>query len=90
MLNRILEWDRETFIYLNSLGIEDYDGFWSVATNISSWIPLFVLFFILILLKYPLKEAVLMSLSVVALAFCWQRILQRNSSQGSGQITTRR
>jgi len=69
MLNRILEWDRETFIYLNSLGIEDYDGFWSVATNISSWIPLFVLFFILILLKYPLKEAVLMSLSVVALAF---------------------
>lgn len=69
MLNRILEWDRETFIYLNSLGIESYDEFWSVATNFSSWIPLFALFFILLLLKHPLKEAVLMSLLVITLAF---------------------
>jgi undecaprenyl-diphosphatase len=68
MLNRILQWDRETFIYLNSLGIEAYDGFWSAATDITSWIPLFVLFFILLVLKYPVKEAVLMCLSVIALA----------------------
>jgi undecaprenyl-diphosphatase len=33
MLERILQWDRETFVYLNSLGIEQYDFFWSTVTK---------------------------------------------------------
>lgn len=56
MLEKLLTWDRETFIYLNSLGIEDYDLFWSFATNISTWIPLYLLFAYLILTKKPKKE----------------------------------
>ncbi len=67
MLKELLDWDRETFIYLNSLGIEEYDTFWSLATNISSWIPLFILFFLLLIWKYPRREALLMGLSVVIL-----------------------
>lgn len=69
MLEKILQWDRDTFIYLNNLGIEEYDLFWATVTNISSWIPLFVFFFIIILLKYPKKEAIYVVLAVVALAF---------------------
>lgn len=67
MLNELLEWDRETFIYLNSLGIEEFDAFWSIATNISSWTPLFILFFLLLLWKNPRREAIFQGLSVVLL-----------------------
>lgn len=67
MLEKIAEWDRNIFIYLNSLGIEDYDVFWSIVTNISSWTPLFVLFFVLIWVKYPKKEALFMTFTVLVL-----------------------
>lgn len=69
MLEKILEWDRDAFIFLNNLGIEDYDLFWSTATNISSWIPLFVFFFVIIFLKFPKNEAIYTTLTVIALAF---------------------
>ena len=58
MLEQLLEWDKDTLIYLNGLGIEKYDAFWSTVTNISTWIPLFILFFILLYRKYPKKEAI--------------------------------
>lgn len=69
MLERILEWDRETFIYLNNLGIEDYDIFWTTITNFNTWIPLFLLFFILIFLKYPKREAIFVVLTLIAMIF---------------------
>ena len=67
MLNKLLEWDREIFICLNNLGIEEYDTFWSVATEIKSWTPLFILFFVLIRMTYPKKEALYRSLTVLIL-----------------------
>ena len=67
MLERILQWDRETLIYLNSLGIEEYDLFWSTVTNIYTWIPLFLFFFLLIFWKYPRKEAIYVTLTVISL-----------------------
>ncbi|RUA10945.1 MAG: phosphatase PAP2 family protein [Flavobacteriia bacterium] len=57
MLEKLLQWDRDTFVYLNSLGIERYDGFWSFVTNIATWTPLFVLFLVLLYVKFPKKEA---------------------------------
>ncbi|MBD0779852.1 phosphatase PAP2 family protein [Maribacter sp. ANRC-HE7] len=67
MLERILQWDRETLIYLNSLGIEEYDHFWSTITNIYTWIPLFLFFFVLIFWKYKRREALFVTLTVLAL-----------------------
>ncbi|RTE52660.1 phosphatase PAP2 family protein [Arenibacter aquaticus] len=57
MLDRLLQWDRDVFIYLNSLGIENHDVFWSTITNFSTWIPLFILFVVLVFRKYPKGEA---------------------------------
>jgi len=57
MFEKLLEWDRDTFIYLNGLGIEQYDGFWTIITNIATWTPLFILFIALFFLKYPKQEA---------------------------------
>jgi len=67
MLDKILQWDRETLIYLNSLGIEEYDLFWSTVTNIYTWIPLFLFFFLLIFWKFPRKEAIYVTLTVITL-----------------------
>jgi undecaprenyl-diphosphatase len=68
MWNELLQWDRETFIYLNSLGIESYDGFWSVVTEIHTWIPLFLFFIFLFFWKFSRKEALFSVLTVILLA----------------------
>ncbi|MCK0158464.1 phosphatase PAP2 family protein [Cellulophaga sp. F20128] len=65
MLEKLLQWDRDTFVYLNNLGLEEYDYFWSIVTNISTWIPLYLLFFILFFIKRPKKEAIVMSATVL-------------------------
>lgn len=73
MLEKLLQWDRDIFIYLNSLGLEDYDVFWTIVTNFSTWIPLFLLFIYLIFKEYPKNEAyrvmgaVFLTLIVVAM-----------------------
>lgn len=69
MLKKLFEWDKEVFIYLNKLGIEEYDTFWTVATEIISWTPLFILFFVLIMMAYPGKEGRYRSLTVLLLLF---------------------
>lgn len=69
MLDKILQWDRDTFIYLNNLGIEEYDLFWSTVTNIYTWVPLFLFFFLLIFWKNPRKEAIYQTLTVIFLIF---------------------
>ena len=69
MLERLLEWDKEVFVYLNNLGIEQFDTFWTVATQIKSWTPLFILFFVLLVMAYPRREAFYRSITVIALLF---------------------
>jgi|TARA_R110002167_G_scaffold182180_1_gene382521 undecaprenyl-diphosphatase len=73
MLDQLLQWDRDAFIYLNSLGIENLDVFWSYVTDFATWTPLFILFVVLVFRAYPKKEAfwvlgtVLVTLAVVAM-----------------------
>ena len=67
MLDRLIEWDREALIYLNGLGIEQYDSFWTFATQIPNWIPLFLFFFYLIIRYYPSKKGIVISITVLAL-----------------------
>ncbi|MDC6366001.1 MULTISPECIES: phosphatase PAP2 family protein [Flavobacteriaceae] len=69
MLEKLLEWDRDTLIYLNGLGVEPYDGFWTSVTNIATWIPLFILFLVLLFWKFPRKVALLKFYMVLGLAF---------------------
>ncbi len=64
MLKKILEWDRDTFVYLNNLGIEEYDLFWTTVTDFYTWIPLFLLFIVLVFVKYPKREAFYVLLTI--------------------------
>ena len=67
MLQQLLDWDREAFLYLNGLGIERYDGFWSSVTDMTTWVPLFVFFLVLLFWKHPWREAWGMTLMAVLL-----------------------
>src|SRR5690606_24043996 len=57
MLETLLQWDRDIFVYLNNLSDPRYDQFWNLITNIATWIPLYVLFICLLFLKFPRREA---------------------------------
>ncbi len=70
MLERLLQWDRATLIYLNGLGNEHYDSFWSVVTKFPTWIPLFLLMIVVFFLKYSKREALLQILFVLMAAAC--------------------
>lgn len=67
MFDKLLEWDRETFIYLNSLGIEKYDFFWSTVTTITTWIPLYLFFLFLFFRAFPKKQALYSVLTVLVM-----------------------
>lgn len=69
MLDKILQWDREAFVYLNSLGIEQYDMFWSTVTKFPPWIPLFVLIISLFFIKFSKREALFMILTLLMMVF---------------------
>lgn len=67
MLEQLIEWDKEALIFLNSLGVEKYDSFWTLITQIPTWIPLFLFFFLLLLWYHPLKKALILMAMVLAL-----------------------
>lgn len=57
MFELLQEWDKDTFVYLNSLGIEEYDSFWTTVTSFTTWIPLFIFIIFLINWKYTFKQS---------------------------------
>lgn len=59
MLEQLKEWDRELFIYLNSLGVERFDSFWVWVTQEENWIPLYIILFLLIIKAYPKKASLI-------------------------------
>lgn len=65
MLETLKHWDRELFVYLNSLGIERFDSFWLYVTKIDSWTPLFIFFFLLIFYYYKGRKAVIVSIFLI-------------------------
>ncbi|RDK84649.1 phosphatase PAP2 family protein [Marinirhabdus gelatinilytica] len=65
MLQTLKEWDRELFIWLNSLGIERFDGFWVFVTQIETWLPLFIFFFGIIFYYQGFKKGLLVILFTI-------------------------
>jgi undecaprenyl-diphosphatase len=60
MLEQILQYDTELFLYLNNLGTEPWDGLWLVITNKLTFIPLYALLLYVIYKKYGAKPLLLM------------------------------
>lgn len=47
-MTELLTWDTELFIWLNSLGRESWDGFWLLASETKTWLPLYALLLFLL------------------------------------------
>ncbi|TLF41543.1 phosphatase PAP2 family protein [Maribacter aurantiacus] len=69
MWDQLLQWDQEILIFLNNLGSTSFDSFWRTITKYPTWIPLFILFLILIFKSRPWKEALVLLLVLGILVF---------------------
>ncbi len=56
MLDALIEWDKELFLFLNGLGTDTWDGFWLFITNKLSSIPLYALLLFLTYKNLGLKR----------------------------------
>lgn len=66
MIETILEYDKQLFLFLNNLGNSSWDGFWMAYTNKVHWIPFYLL--LLILMYRKLGKKVFLIIAITALA----------------------
>ena len=67
MLEDIVQWDQEFFLYLNGLGNSSWDFFWQYISNKFSAIPIYVCLLFLSFEKYGLKKTVVLVITVALL-----------------------
>lgn len=65
MWEQLAQWDRDAFVFLNNLGVEDYDAFWIFITQPRHWIPLYAIFLLLFFLAFKWKKALLAAFFLV-------------------------
>ncbi|WP_228851035.1 phosphatase PAP2 family protein [Aegicerativicinus sediminis] len=65
MIEKLLEFDTELFIYLNNLGSTNWDAFWMAYTSKFNWIPLYAILLYLLYKQLGLKP-LLVTIVVVA------------------------
>lgn len=66
MIDQILQYDTDLFIYLNSLGSTTWDPFWLAYTSKFNWIPFYALLLYLIFRQIG-KKPMLITIVVIAL-----------------------
>lgn len=67
MVEKLLELDRDVFIYLNNLGSEPFDEFWLFITQQFNWIPVFAIICYLTFTRLGWKHALLVVIMVALL-----------------------
>ena len=73
MLEKIIALDKQLFLFLNSLGSENFDGLWLMITKQIYWTPFFLVVFYLLYKKIGFKNLLISILLIVALIlFCDQ------------------
>jgi undecaprenyl-diphosphatase len=64
MLEKVIAFDTQLFIYLNGLGSETYDSFWLFITKQSNWTPFFLLLLYLVYKKIGVKSTLFLLLFI--------------------------
>lgn len=69
LLEQLIAYDKELFMFLNHLGNERWDGFWMFVTNKVNWIPLYVVLLVLVYREYGPKRtvAILVTVAIMVL-----------------------
>lgn len=66
MIDQLLQYDKELFLFLNNLGSSNWDGFWMFYTTKFNWIPFYAVLLFLIF-KNLNKKTFLITLVIVTL-----------------------
>lgn len=69
MLEKLQHLDSDLLIFINNLGSEFWDGFWLLATQPLSWLPVLFLLFFLCIKTFKVKRAFLVVFSMGLGAF---------------------
>jgi len=67
MFEELIQLDKELFLFLNSLGNSNWDGFWMFATNKLTSIPLYFILLVLAYLQLGLRKTLVVLLTVAIL-----------------------
>ena len=67
MLEELLHYDKELFLFLNNLGNTTWDSFWLFITNKWSSVPVYILLAFLFYKNYGLKKTLLLIISIALL-----------------------
>ncbi|MGV6828932.1 MAG: phosphatase PAP2 family protein [Flavobacteriales bacterium] len=67
MIEELLKYDQELFLFLNNLGNENWDWLWIIITNKFTFIPLYALFLYLVYKNYGLKGMFIIIISATVM-----------------------
>lgn len=67
MLEKIINLDKELFVFLNNLGSKSFDGLWLIITEQRNWIPFFIILIYLVYNKLGTKKTAKVILAVAVL-----------------------
>lgn len=83
MLEKLESLDIQLFVFLNSLGAENFDGFWLFITKQANWTPVFLILLYLVYKKIGVKQTLYLLLFVAVLITCTDQItnLVKNTFQ---------
>jgi len=70
MLEQLLQYDTDLFLYLNNLGSEPYDGIWLFISNKFSSIPLYLILLYLIFRELSWKGTMFVLVAVALMIAC--------------------
>lgn len=65
MLDQLIQYDKELFLFLNNLGTQTWDGFWMTYTTKFNWVPLYAVLLYLIYKNLNKKVFILTILVIV-------------------------
>ncbi len=74
MLEQLLHYDTELFLFLNNLGSEAYDGIWRIISEKYSSIPLYALLLYLIYRQFHWKTTLLILTLVAVMITCTDQL----------------
>lgn len=74
MLEQLIQFDKEAFLFLNSLGTETWDGFWMFMTKTRNSTPLYILLLYLSFKNFGLKKTAVILVSIALLITCTDQL----------------
>ena len=74
MLEQLLQYDKELFLFLNGMGTETWDGFWMFMTTTRNSAPLYLLLLYLSYRNFGWKGTGIILVSIALLITCTDQL----------------